>query len=159
MDIYDDLKDNHSLDKLEFFLLGRANTLNEILEFLEDKITKRGYKTKEESEIVAKIAEIHEKNKKRSEKIGKNVVKEKRIMYIYPDGHWDFNIEKCIWNKGLENEYEGYPSCTAQLVCPYVKNWCCNADVGVLEKCNNDCRDERIREAIEAWISLHPKIF
>jgi hypothetical protein len=86
-----------------------------------------------------------------------------KINYLYPDGKYSLEIKPCVWNKGSIDEYEGYPSCSGQLVCPYVGNWRYKSDgtkiIDALGRCGHECTDPMIREAIEAWISLHPNIY
>lgn len=86
-----------------------------------------------------------------------------RINYLYPDSLWSHEIKPCVWNKGEVNERTGYPSCSLQLVCPYVGNYRYGSDgnkiIDAIGRCNHECRDPQIREAIEAFCSLHPNIY
>jgi len=85
-----------------------------------------------------------------------------KISYLYPDHTYSLEIKPCIWNKGKKNERKGFPACTGQLTCPYVGNWGYNSKgkkrIEALGRCQHECTDDKIREAIEAWITLHPHI-
>ena len=85
-----------------------------------------------------------------------------RVGFHYPDRSFSYEIQPCIWNEGKEDERRGWPSCTLQLVCPYVGNYRYNSDgskiIGALGRCQHECKDPQIREAIEAFCSLHPEI-
>lgn len=85
-----------------------------------------------------------------------------RVSYLYPDGTYSHEIKPCVWNKGEKNEYKSYPVCTLQLVCPYVGNYGHNPDgskrYGALGRCSQECLDPQIRQAIEAFVTLHPHI-
>lgn len=79
-----------------------------------------------------------------------------KIGYWYPDSSFSTEIKPCVWNKGRKDEYKGYPSCSLQLVCPFVNG---HLKDGNLIRCNNQCKEPMMKEAIEAFISLNPEIF
>lgn len=85
-----------------------------------------------------------------------------RVGYYYPDGTFSYEIKPCVWHKHEKGKHKGWPSCTAQLTCPYVSHYSHlptgEKQYGALGKCDQECRDRRIRRAIEAWITLHPYI-
>jgi len=81
----------------------------------------------------------------------------KKVGYLYPDGKFSYKQEPCKWG-----EREGYPACTLQLVCPYVGNYRHNSKGEKISesigRCSQECLDPQIRQAIEAFVTLHPHI-
>lgn len=81
-----------------------------------------------------------------------------KIWYLYPDHTYRSNIESCIWNEGKHDEHKGYPACSAQLVCPFVACQRSDHQHSPLGKCKQECKNPKMKEAIEAWITLNPDI-
>jgi len=81
-----------------------------------------------------------------------------RVMFLYPDNTYSHEIKPCVWNEGTPQERKGYPACMFQLVCPFVSCQRHDHEQNPLGKCNNECLDPQMREAIEAWVTLNPTI-
>ena len=100
--------------------------------------------------------------RKLSKKARPHYYRQKRLIhklwYLYPDHTYRLEIEPCVWNKGERDEHEGWPACSGQLTCPFVA--CSRSDhqSSPLGKCHQECRNPQMKEAIEAWITLHPHI-
>ena len=77
----------------------------------------------------------------------------------YPDGSFRTDKpERCVWKQFDGTEHEGWPACTLQLVCRKVCNYRTDSEHGALGRCDCECRDEAVREAIEAFVTLMPDI-
>lgn len=81
-----------------------------------------------------------------------------KILYLYPDHTYSLEIKPCVWNKGQYNEHEGWPACTLQLVCPFVSCHRNDHEQSPLGRCDQECRDPQMKEAIEAWTTLNPGV-
>lgn len=81
-----------------------------------------------------------------------------KLWYLYPDHTYRLDIEPCIWNEGTPQERKGWPACSGQLTCPFVNCERSDHEQSPLGHCNQECRDSRMKEAIEAWITLNPNI-
>jgi hypothetical protein len=81
-----------------------------------------------------------------------------KIWYLYPDHTYRLEIEPCVWNEGTSQERKGWPACSGQLTCPFVNCERSDHEQSPLGHCNQECRDNRMKEAIEAWITLNPNI-
>ena len=83
----------------------------------------------------------------------------KKINYMDNDSNTFLEDKKVIWCKGHENEYEGWCSCSLQLVCPFVANYRSDKEAEALGHCKRECHDELMREAIESFTTLNPNIY
>jgi len=83
-----------------------------------------------------------------------------KIGYWYPDGTFSDEIKPCVWKDWItEEEREGWPACTLQLTCPYMWNYVSDRPLNPGGRCNQECRDQATREAIEAFITLLPDVY
>ena len=83
----------------------------------------------------------------------------KKINYMDTDGNTFLEDKKVIWCKDRKNEHEGWCSCNLQIVCPLVINYRSDMKPEPAGTCNRECHDDKMREAIEAFVTLNPNIY
>ena len=101
--------------------------------------------------------------KKLTKSMRKHVYRNKaliiKINYLDSEGNYSNEDKKVIWCEGHRSEHTGWCSCSLQLVCPFVANYRSDKVPEALGKCNKECHDEQMREAIEAFTTLNPNIY
>lgn len=98
-------------------------------------------------------------NKSMRKYVYRNKALIKKINYMDDKGDVFYKDLKVVWAKGRKNEHEGWGACNLQMVCPFVANYRSDKIAEALGKCNRECHDKKMREAIEAFITLNPNIY
>ena len=80
----------------------------------------------------------------------------KRVVYTDPDANISYEDKKVVWCKDKPDMHIGWCCCNLQIVCPFVQP---EGKHGALTRCNRECHDPQMKEAIEAWCTLNPHIY